>query len=95
MKKTAVKKTTAKKKIAAKKVAAKKAVAKKAATKKVAAAKRAVKSKSVRIAKKATPATCANPTTLFEVEFPTTILFWAGVALFFLFVLLMFTSVFN
>jgi hypothetical protein len=31
---------------------------------------------------------CAHPTTLFEVEFPTTVLFWAGVALFFFIVLL-------
>jgi hypothetical protein len=27
------------------------------------------------------------PTTLFEVEFPTTVLFWAGVALFFFLIL--------
>jgi hypothetical protein len=30
---------------------------------------------------------CAYPTTLFEVEFPTTVLFWSGVALFFFLIL--------
>jgi len=47
------------------------------------------KSKQVRVASKVKDvANCKAPTTLFEVEFPTTVLFWAGVALFFLFILL-------
>ena len=62
-------------------------------TKKKTATKSAAK-KQVRVASKVNDTNnCKAPTTLFEVEFPTTVLFWAGVALFFLFILLIAHSV--
>ncbi len=68
------------------KSSAKKTTAKRTGVK---SATKAAKSKQVRVASKVKDeANCKAPTTLFEVEFPTTVLFWAGVALFFLFILL-------
>ena len=71
----------------------KKTVQRKAATKTTGTKKSTRTTKSTRsgasVKVKANDAnTCKHPTTLFEVEFPTTVLFWAGVALFFLFILL-------
>ena len=43
--------------------------------------------------KKRTSATQNKPATFFDVEFSTTVLVWAGVALFFLFILLIAQSV--
>ena len=74
---------------ATKKTAQTKKGASTAASKKRVAAKTTATKKKTRATVKATDAkACVNPTTLFEVEFPTTVLFWAGVALFFLFILL-------
>ena len=86
MPKSSAKKTT-KKRVAVKKArpAAKSTASKSKAVKPTAAKKK----KNVRVASKVSDTgNCKAPTTLFEVEFPTTVLFWAGVALFFLFILL-------
>ena len=67
------------------------ASAKKTAAKKTTAAK---KNNNLRVKAKANDAqVCSHPTTLFEVEFPTTLLFWAGVALFFFLLLVIAATV--
>lgn len=84
------------KKSKAKKATTKKKVVKARPTKSVRPAK-SKKNKAAttakKISKKVAPAKCKHPTTLFEVEFPTTLLFWAGVTLFFFIMVLIAKSI--